>query len=46
MNQTAMNTVMHLSVIIGLSAIVVTLIIINGKEFKEDYKAWKGDKRK
>jgi hypothetical protein len=45
-HETALGVACHMIIIIGLSALVVAIAISQGKEFKEEYRAWKGDKMK
>ena len=45
-HETALGVACHLFIVIGISAVVVAIAISQGKEFKEEYRAWKGDKRK
>ena len=45
-HETTLGVVTHLSIIIGLSIIVVFLIITQREDFKKDYRDWKGDKKK
>ena len=45
-HETALGVACHLFIVIGISALVVALIITQRDDFKEEYRAWKGDKRK
>ena len=42
----AINTVCHLGIVIGLTLVAVGIAISQGKEFKEEFNAWKKDKSK
>jgi hypothetical protein len=45
-HETSLGVACHLFIVIGISAVVVAIAISQGKEFKEEYREWKGDKGK
>lgn len=41
--ESTLSVIIHLFIVIGMSAVVVAIAISQGKEFRNEYKEWKND---